>query len=175
MNILFLGAPGSGKSTIGQRLAKEMGWEWISTGEILRQSTEDWVVERLKTEQLFDDEMVMGLAIPRVRAAENAIFDGFPRTLRQAEILKEEGLLPDMIIEVDVPLEEIHERLALRGREQDTPEIVDQRYMMYQDTRNEIMAYIAGHGVPVAVINGVGTQEEVYARAKAEVMKGGDK
>lgn len=171
MNILFLGAPGSGKSTIGQTLARDMGWEWISTGEILRQSTEDWVVERLKTEQLFDDEMVMGLAIPRVKAADNAIFDGFPRTLRQAEILHEQGVLPDLIVEVEVPIEEIHARLALRGREQDKPEVVEQRFLMYQDTRDEIMAFIAGHGVPVVVIDGVGTPEEVYGRVKTEVMK----
>lgn len=171
MNILFLGAPGSGKSTISETLAKEMGWEWISTGEILRQSTEEWVVERLKTGQLFDDDMVMGLAVPRVEVAENAIFDGFPRTVRQAAILAEKKMLPDLIVEVEVPIEEIQERLALRGREQDRPEIVEERYVMYQDSKNEILAFLVGHGVPVVVIDGVGTPEEVYRRARAEVQK----
>lgn len=170
MNILFLGAPGSGKSTIGQRLAQEKGWEWISTGEILRQSTEEWVIERLKTGQLFDDEMVMGLAVPRVEAAENAVFDGFPRTLEQAEIMAEKGILPDLLIEVEVPLDEIFARLELRGREQDTPEIVEERYDMYQETKGQIMAYLAGHGVPVAVIDGVGTPDEVYGRV-LEIVK----
>lgn len=169
MKILFLGAPGSGKSTLGQALATERGWVWISTGEILRQSTEQWVIDRLKTGQLFDDEMVMGLAVPRAEQAENAVYDGFPRTVRQAEILVEKGLQPDLIIAVDVPLEEALERLALRGREQDTTEIVEQRYYMYEDTKGEILAYLAGHGVPVAEIDGVGTPEEVYARAAAEV------
>ena len=171
MKILFLGAPGSGKSTVGQTLANDMGWEWVSTGEILRQSTEPWVIDKLKTAQLFDDEMVMSLALPRIEGAENAIYDGFPRTVRQAEILAGKGLQPDLIIEVNVPLEEIHERLALRGREQDAPEIVEQRYYMYEDTKSEILAYLVGHGSKVAVIDGVGAPEEVYARAKAEVLK----
>ena len=129
------------------------------------------MVDRLKTGQLFDDEMVMGLAIPRIESSQNTIYDGFPRTVRQAEMLVEKGLQPDLMIEVNVPLEEIFERLALRGREQDTPEIIEQRYNMHEDTKNEIMAYLVGHGVKVAVIDGVGTPEEVYARAKAEVMK----
>lgn len=171
MNILFLGAPGSGKSTIGQTLAADFGWEWISTGEILRQSQEDWVIERLKTEQLFDDDMIMGLVIPRVTSAQNAIFDGFPRTLRQAEILIEQGIKPDLMVEVEVPLSEIHQRLSLRGREQDTPDIIDQRYHMYQDTKNEIMACLAGNGVPAVAIDGVGSPEEVYARAREAILK----
>lgn len=170
MKILFLGAPGSGKSTVGQALATDMNFGWISTGEILRQSTEQWVIDKLKTEQLFDDEMVMGLAIPRIEEVENVIYDGFPRTVRQAEILAEKGLQPDLIVEINVPLEEIYQRLALRAREQDTPEIIEQRYYMYEDSKNEILAYLVGHGSKVAVIDGVGTPEEVYARVKAEVL-----
>lgn len=168
---MFLGAPGSGKSTIGRNLAEEWGWQWISTGEILRASEEEWVIERLKTGQLFDDAMVMGLALPRVNAAENAIMDGFPRTVKQAEMLVDGGVKVDLMIEVIVPMEEIQDRLALRGREQDTPEIVEERVWQYEETKTEIMAYLAGHGVKVATIDGVGLPEEVYARAKMAIKE----
>ena len=49
MRIVFIGGPGSGKSTVGNRLASDLKWPWISSGEILRESKEPWVVEKLKT------------------------------------------------------------------------------------------------------------------------------
>ena len=87
MKLLFLGGPGTGKSTVGNRLANDLNWPWISSGAILRESKEQWVIERLKTAQLFDDEMVSELVFSRLSGIENAIIDGYPRTLRQAEII----------------------------------------------------------------------------------------
>lgn len=167
MNIMILGAPGTGKSTIGQAIARDYGFTWVSTGEILRQSQEEWVIDKLKTGQLFDDDMVMSLAIPRVQAAENAIFDGFPRTMRQAEILIENHIKVDLILEIDVPIEEIQARLALRGREQDTPEIVEERVYYYHETKSAILAYLVGHGSKFVTIDGLGSPDEVYARVRA--------
>ena len=66
MRIIFIGGPGTGKSTVGKRLAGDLGWPWISSGEILRESKEPWVIERLKTAQLFDDEMVTQLVLSRL-------------------------------------------------------------------------------------------------------------
>ncbi len=171
MNIMILGAPGTGKSTVGKALARDYKYSWISTGEILRQSEEEWVKNKLKTGQLFDDDMVMGLAIPRVKQAENAIFDGFPRTLKQAEILIANGIRIDLILEVDVPIEEIQARLSLRGREQDTPEIIEERVMYYHQTKSEILAYLIGHGSKFVVVDGVGTPDEVYARVREAISQ----
>ena len=168
---MILGAPGTGKSTVGKALSRDFGYNWISTGEILRASQEEWVQDKLKTGQLFDDEMVMGLAIPRVRESENAIFDGFPRTLRQAEILMMNGIKIDLILEIDVPIEEIQERLALRGRDQDTPEIVEERVLYYHETKSEILAYLIGHGSRFVVVDGLGTPDEVYARVREALAK----
>lgn len=174
MRIIFLGGPGSGKSTVGTRLSEDLKWPWISSGEILRQSKEPWVIERLKTASLFDDEMVAGLVLSRLVGEENAILDGFPRTLKQAEIMYERGEGVDIIVEMNVPLEEVQKRLFLRGRDQDTKEIIEDRYMMYEQSKAEIMAYLVGNGAKVVSIDGVGSQDEVYqkvAKGLQEVIR----
>lgn len=171
MRILLLGAPGTGKSTVGKRLAVDMGWFWLSSGELLRESQEQWVIDKLKTAELFDDDMMAGLVIPRVIAAENLILDGFPRTLKQAKILVDRQVKLDMIMELVIPLEEALTRLEARGRDQDTPEIVRERWAIYEREKTEMMAFLAGNGVKIATVDGVGTMDEVYARALAEVKK----
>ncbi len=171
MKIVFLGGPGSGKSTIGSRLSEELKWPWISSGEILRESKEPWVIERLKTAQLFDDEMVSGLVFSRLTGVENAILDGFPRTLRQAEIMVERGEKVDMIIEVIVPLEEVQNRLMLRGRDQDTKEIIEERYRDYENIKSKIIAYLVGNGAKIITIDGVGGMDEVYNRVREQILR----
>ena len=163
MKIFIMGASGSGKSTVGERLARDLKWGWVDTGAIFRESKEPWVVEQLKTAQLFDDEMTAGLVLPRLTEAPNVVFTGFPRNLRQAEILVERQMVPDSLIEIAVPVEEIQKRLALRGREQDAPEIVEERIAMYEGTKAEILAVLIGNGAKILTVDGVGTPEEVYA------------
>ena len=171
MRIIFLGGPGSGKSTVGSRLAEDLGWPWISSGEILRESKEPWVVERLKTAQLFDDEMVAGLVFSRLHGVPNAILDGFPRTFNQAEIMINRGEGIDIIVEMQVPMEEVQKRLFLRGREQDTKEVIEERYEMYNRDKDGIMAYLIGNGARVLTIDGVGTQDEVYQRVAKGIQE----
>ena len=171
MNVLLMGAPGSGKSTVGQRLAGDLGWKWISSGEILRESTEPWVVEKLKTAELFDDEMILSLVVPRAQEAPNAILDGFPRTLKQAQGLVERGVKIEAMIELTISLEEVEKRLNLRGRAQDTVEIVEQRFKMYERTKAEIMASLVAARTKVFSIDAVGSPDEVYARTEAVVRE----
>lgn len=159
-----MGGPGSGKTTAGKRLAGDLKWPWISSGEILRQSKEPWVVERLKTAALFDDEMVSGLVLSRLAGVKNAILDGFPRTLKQAEILISRGIKVDAIVEMEVPLDEVIARLEIRGRDQDRAEIVQERTAEYEKTKTGILAYLVGNGAKLITIDGVGDQNEVYVR-----------
>lgn len=165
MKILFLGGPGTGKSTVGNRLARDLNWPWISSGAILRESKEQWVIDRLKTAQLFDDEMISELVFSRLEGIDNAIIDGYPRTLRQAEIIIERGLLIDYIVELIVPFDEVMRRLSLRGRSQDVPEIIEERQADYEKSRNEIIAYLMGNGVKLLTVDGLGEIDEVYKRA----------
>ncbi|MBP5675171.1 nucleoside monophosphate kinase [Candidatus Saccharibacteria bacterium] len=171
MRIVFIGGPGSGKSTVGSRLAEDLKWPWISSGEILRQSSEPWVVERLKTAQLFDDEMVAGLVFSRLTDVPNAILDGFPRTFHQAEIMINRGEKVDIIVEMQVPMEEIQKRLLLRGRDQDAKEIVEERYAIYEHDKDEIIAYLVGNGAKILKIDGVGTEDEVYQRVAKGIQE----
>jgi adenylate kinase len=164
MRIVFIGGPGSGKSTVGNRLAGDLKWPWISSGEILRESKEPWVIEKLKTAQLFDDDMIAGLVLSRLSTEPNAILDGFPRTFRQVEIMYARGEKIDIIIEMKVPIDEVQKRLMLRGRDQDTKEIVEERFAMYEKSKDEILAYLIGNGAKMLTIDGVGTQDEVYQR-----------
>ena len=171
MRIIFLGGPGSGKSTVGTRLAEDLNWPWISSGEILRESKEPWVVEKLKTAQLFDDEMISGLVLSRLHDEPNAIIDGFPRTFKQAEIMLSRGEKVDIIVEMRVPLEEVQKRLYLRGRDQDAKDIVEERYAMYEHDKDEIIAYLIGNGAKILTIDGVGAQDEVYQRVAKGIQE----
>ena len=171
MNILFFGGPGSGKSTVGQRLAEEIKWPWISSGAILRESKEQWVIDLLKTSQLFDDEMMSGLVFSRLDGIENAILDGFPRTLRQAELMVERGIDFSVGMEIEVSVEETLKRLSERGRDQDVETVIMERWEDYQRTKNEIVAFLAGHGMKMTTVQGEGTRDEVYTRVREKLIE----
>lgn len=164
MKVLFLGAPGSGKSTQGKSFAEKMGWVWLSTGEMLRQSKEKWIQEKLATGELFDDEFITEMALTEIKKHENVILDGFPRTLIQAKKLVEAGVEVEKIIEIDVPAEEILQRMLLRGRDEDNEEVIGKRISIYEATRDEIVKYLTENGSQFVKIDGVGTPEEVAER-----------
>lgn len=168
MNILFLGAPGSGKSTQGEILAEKRGMKWISSGEMFRNSTDPVVVEILRTAQLVPDEITNKMVIEKLDELnrDNVIFDGYPRTLKQAEFLTENNVKIDAIIEVKVPFEEILTRIMSRGREQDTEEIIRERVEIYEKSRDEIVSYFKSIGTKFIEVDGVGTIEEISKRVE---------
>ncbi len=171
MKILLLGLPGSGKSTQGRLLSEEMGWPWISTGELCRNSTDPRIQEIMKTAQLVDDETITKMFLEAVSGINNAILDGFPRTRMQAESLVKANLVPDTMLEIVVPEEELVKRLRLRGRADDDEKIIHERVKIYQDMRNDILAVLEENGMQVVQIDGIGTVEEVYARVKNAIKE----
>ena len=70
----------------------------------------------------------------------------------------------DVIAEMVVPIEEVQKRLFLRGRDQDTKEIIEERFRVYEQSKDEIVAFLVGNGAKLVKIDGLGTQDEVYAR-----------
>lgn len=171
MRVLLMGPAGSGKSTQGQRLAEKYGLKWVSTGEILRRSTEPWIVEQMKTAKLFPDELIFKLLkeeLARVSDANGAVIDGAVRTPAQARKAKEVGI--DFVILMKVPEEELLSRVLARGREQDTEEVARQRFADYFAMEAEILGILREEGLPIIEVNGSGTPEEVQGRLD-EVME----
>lgn len=171
MKILFLGVPGSGKSTQGQIIAKDYHYDWISTGELLRATNDPRISEIQKTAQLVDDATVIGIALSNIKGKDKVILDGFPRNLAQARALVEAVEAPDFALEIMVPFNELLERMRLRGREQDTEEIIRERVEMYETSRDEILNYLVDNGTVLKRVDGVGTVEEITDRIKNELKE----
>lgn len=160
----MLGAPGSGKSTQGQKLADYLGCQWISTGELFRKSNDERIREQIKTEKLIDDDTTFAVLSEALTGVEDAVIDGFPRTRKQAEMALSLGI--SEVVEIEIPREEILKRLALRGREQDAKEVVEKRLADYSKMRDEVLVALSSAGIEIKQISGMGEVEEVFNRLK---------
>lgn len=125
MRIILLGPPGAGKGTQAQLITKRYNIPQISTGDMLRAAIREGTELGLKAKAVMDngglvsDELIIGLVKERIAQPDcvnGCIFDGFPRTIPQAEALEKEGIQIDHVIEIAVDDEEIVKRLS--GRRQ---------------------------------------------------------
>ncbi len=123
MRIILLGAPGAGKGTQSNYISKTLGIPQISTGDMLRAAvkagTELGIAAKkiMDAGQLVSDEIIIGLVKERLTEADCAngcLFDGFPRTLAQAEALLKDGVSIDHVVEISVEDEDIIERMSGR-------------------------------------------------------------
>ncbi len=123
MKFILLGPPGAGKGTQASFITKKYGIPQISTGDMLRAAIKAGSELGLQAKKLMDagqlvpDEVILGLVKSRIEQADCAggfLFDGFPRTLAQAQAMKDAGLRIDYVVEIAVPDEEIIQRMAGR-------------------------------------------------------------
>ena len=123
MNIVLLGPPGAGKGTQAESICSSYGIPHISTGNMLREAIEAGTKLGLEAKSLMDsgilvsDEVIIGLVEERIAAPDCSsgfLFDGFPRTIPQAEALLERGIKIDAVVEIDVPDEDIINRMSGR-------------------------------------------------------------
>jgi adenylate kinase len=105
----------------------------------------------------------------------NIIVDGFPRTKAQAEwlgnYLEKTKQKIDLVVVIEVPESEIMERLAKRGRMEDTPETIAKRMTIYRQKMYPVLGIFAEQGIRIVHLDGTGTAGEVHDRIYTEVMK----
>jgi adenylate kinase len=123
MRLILLGAPGAGKGTQATFICKQYGIPQISTGDMLRAAVKAGTPMGLQAKAVMDsgalvsDDIIIGLVKERIKEADCAkgfLFDGFPRTIPQADAMKAAGVRLDYVLEIDVPFEAIIERMSGR-------------------------------------------------------------
>lgn len=178
-NLIIFGAPGSGKGTQSAKIADHYHFAHISTGDIFRNEIKNQtplgkrVKEVIDSGHLVSDELLMEIIENAVQKAGNPdgfIFDGFPRTLRQARdmdaMLHRHKECVSLVLALDVNREEIIARLLNRAQEQgrvdDTEEVIRKRLEVYQNQTSPLIDFYKNQGKFVS-INGVGTLEGIFA------------
>ena len=123
MRLILLGAPGAGKGTQATFICKQFGIPQISTGDMLRAAVKAGTPMGLQAKSVMDsgalvsDDIIIGLVQERITQADctnGFLFDGFPRTIPQADALKSAGVKLDYVLEIDVPFDAIIERMSGR-------------------------------------------------------------
>ncbi len=123
MRLILLGAPGAGKGTQARFITEKYGIPQISTGDMLRAAVKAGTPLGIAAKKVMEagglvsDDIIIGLVKDRLQQEDcksGYLFDGFPRTIPQAEAMKEAGVALDYVLEVDVPDSDIIERMAGR-------------------------------------------------------------
>ncbi|KPP80627.1 MAG: adenylate kinase Adk [Oceanicaulis sp. HLUCCA04] len=183
MNIILFGPPGAGKGTQAKRLVQSRGWVQLSTGDMLRDARKagtelgNRVAGIMDRGELVSDEIVIALInerLPEAEAAGGAIFDGFPRTVPQAEAL--DKLLASrsepiakvlrLVVDQDELVARVEKRAAEEGRADDTVEAFKVRLKAYNDQTAPLIPFYASQNKLVDV-DGMGTMDEVSGRINA--------
>jgi adenylate kinase len=179
MRIVFIGPPGAGKGTQAERMIEKYKLAHLSTGDMLRAARDAQTEvgkkadEYMSSGQLVPDDIIVGVIEERLAQPDcegGYLLDGFPRTIAQAEaldkMLAEKGTPLDVVLELKVPEEELFQRLAGRGRADDTPEVIKQRLVAYRDQTSPLLDYYGKAGL-LKSIDGLGTIDEIFDRVQA--------
>lgn len=188
-NIIIFGGPGSGKGTQSDKLIKEYGLHHISTGDVLRNQiaagTENGKIAEsyISKGQLIPDELMVSILADELTAhqeeiSKGVIFDGFPRTIPQAEALKamlaQRNMSIDAVIGLEVPDEELMDRLVKRGadsgRSDDNPETIRKRLEVYHTLTHPLKEFYIKEGA-YHPIHGLGTIDEIFSRIQEVVSR----
>ena len=180
LNIVLFGPPGSGKGTQSERLIKQFELIHLSTGDILRAQIAEKTKLGLEAKQIMDrgelvpDNVVVGMISGIIENNKNAkgfIFDGFPRTIAQAEALDEMLIIHstkvNLLLMLDVEEEVLIKRLTLRGEKSGRKDDVDiniiqNRINVYHSQTKPVLEYYKKQGKAFQ-IKGVQTEEDVYS------------
>lgn len=166
--IILFGLAGSGKGTQGKALSEIFGWRALSVGQVIRDTGE--YADLIDKGNLIPDEDVIRLMTRQIEKSEaegfDVILDGYPRTEYQAKWLVDH--MADKIdgaIILEVPKEELYERLTLRGRDDDKERAsIDRRFEIFEQNIYSILPLLESKNIPIEHVDGVGPIEEVTSR-----------
>lgn len=181
LNIVLFGPPGAGKGTQSEKLINKYNLNHISTGDLFRKHLgEGTELGKLAQKYMDDgflvpDEVVIGMVDEKIKASKDVngfIFDGFPRTVNQAEALDKlmegKGHPISGMISLEVPFEELKKRLLERGKvsgrvDDQSEEKIDNRIKVYQEETMPVAEYYKNQG-KLNTINGVGTIDDIFQK-----------
>ena len=186
-NIVIFGAPGSGKGTQSDKMIEKYGLDHISTGDVLRAEIKKGselgktAASYIDKGNLIPDELMVSILASVYDSLDNSkgvIFDGFPRTIPQAEALKkmleERGDRVAAMIELDVPEDELMKRLILRGqqsgRADDNEETIRKRLVVYHSQTQPLIEWYKNEGLHYH-INGLGELDRIFSDISAVIDK----
>ena len=178
-NIVIFGAPGSGKGTQSDKMIEKYGLNHISTGDVLRSEIKKGTelgktaASYIDNGQLIPDDLMVSIlagVYDSFGDHKGVIFDGFPRTIPQAEALKkmldERGDKVAAMIELDVPEDELMKRLLLRGqqsgRADDNEETIKKRLVVYHSQTQPRIDWYKQEGLHYH-INGLGSLDRIFS------------
>lgn len=163
-NIIIFGAPGSGKGTYSDSIVEKYGMGHISTGDVLRaeikNSTELSKIAKgyIDNGQLIPDELMIDILAKTYDAqpaGKGVIFDGFPRTIAQAEALKEMlakrghdmGMMIELVVEEDILMARLLKRAKEQGRADDNEETIKKRFEVYHNQTAPLSEWFEKEGL----------------------------
>lgn len=189
MNVIFFGPPAAGKGTQAKIIQQKYGLQQLSTGDMLRAEIAagtdlgKQAKEIMDRGELVSDDIVIGMIANRIdspECAKGVIFDGFPRTVAQAQalddMLAERGKQIDIVMELDADQEKLIARMEKRakeeGRSDDNIDALKNRLAQYNDYSAKVLPYYREQG-DVPQIDGNAPIEAVTARIE-EILQGKD-
>ena len=182
-NIVIFGAPGAGKGTQSDFIVEHFGLTHVSTGDLLRKEIADRTELGLRIKSIMDegrlvsDDIVVEMIDKAIaNDTKGMLFDGFPRTVAQAEVLDKllakHGREFTCMVQLEVPKDELMHRLLerakIQGRADDNEETINHRLEEYNNKTLPVASYYAKQGKQV-LVNGLGTIEEISQRILAAI------